>query len=132
MTDSARRRFFRKHFSTPSISFCGLDPEDRRWTEPQKKPGVPADPEHPGPAPTRRIFGFVSRRSGSGPTGLGRTGRFGGGGGGGHCNQCHLFAEQDPEQPAKAIVNFVNKVLLQQQQQQQQLGARASARSQVV
>jgi len=25
---------------------------------------------------------------------------------------CHVFAEQDPEQPARAVVNFVNKVLL--------------------
>ena len=27
-------------------------------------------------------------------------------------NQCHVFAEADADQPAKAIVNFVNKVLL--------------------
>ena len=42
-----------------------------------------------------RIFGFVARK----PTS--RSGH----------NQCHIFAEQDPDQPAKAIVNFVNKVL---------------------
>lgn len=41
------------------------------------------------------MFGFVARRSGSG---LGNT--------------CHLFAELDPEQPATAIVNFINKVML--------------------
>lgn len=26
-------------------------------------------------------------------------------------NQCHLFAELEPEQPASAIVNFVGKVM---------------------
>ena len=26
--------------------------------------------------------------------------------------QCHVFAEFDPEQPARAIVNFVNKVMM--------------------
>ncbi|KAG7273997.1 hypothetical protein CRUP_011179, partial [Coryphaenoides rupestris] len=29
-------------------------------------------------------------------------------------NVCHLFAELDPEQPASAIVNFINKVMLPQ------------------
>ncbi|RXN07761.1 tensin-2-like isoform X2 [Labeo rohita] len=46
----------------------------------------------------QRMFGFVARRSG----GLG--------------NVCHLFAELDPEQPATAIVNFINKVMLGPQQ----------------
>jgi len=27
-------------------------------------------------------------------------------------NQCHLFAELEPEQPATAIVNFVSKVMM--------------------
>uniref|UniRef100_A0A673MJW5 SH2 domain-containing protein n=1 Tax=Sinocyclocheilus rhinocerous TaxID=307959 RepID=A0A673MJW5_9TELE len=45
-----------------------------------------------------QMFGFVARRSG----GLG--------------NVCHLFAELDPEQPATAIVNFINKVMLGPQQ----------------
>ena len=27
-------------------------------------------------------------------------------------NQCHIFAELEPEQPAVAIVNFVNKVMM--------------------
>ncbi|XP_027029879.2 tensin-2 isoform X2 [Tachysurus fulvidraco] len=43
----------------------------------------------------QRMFGFVARRSGSS---LG--------------NVCHLFAELDPEQPATAIINFINKVML--------------------
>lgn len=45
----------------------------------------------------RRVFGFVARKPGSAVE-----------------NVCHLFAELDPEQPASAIVNFINKVLLAQ------------------
>lgn len=42
-----------------------------------------------------RIFGFVARKPNvSNPD-----------------NQCHLFAELEPEQPATAIVNFLNKIL---------------------
>ncbi|XP_056293874.1 tensin-2-like isoform X2 [Pseudoliparis swirei] len=42
-----------------------------------------------------KMFGFVARRAGSATE-----------------NVCHLFAEMDPEQPAAAIVNFINKVML--------------------
>ncbi|XP_051271635.1 tensin-2 isoform X4 [Dicentrarchus labrax] len=42
-----------------------------------------------------KMFGFVARRTGSTTE-----------------NVCHLFAEMDPEQPAVAIVNFINKVML--------------------
>ncbi|MFT7801144.1 tensin-2-like [Arapaima gigas] len=42
-----------------------------------------------------KIFGFVAKKAGSASE-----------------NICHLFAELDPEQPATAIVNFINKVLL--------------------
>ncbi|XP_051906602.1 tensin-2-like isoform X3 [Hippocampus zosterae] len=45
----------------------------------------------------RRVFGFVAKKPGS----LAE-------------NVCHLFAELDPEQPACAIVNFINKVMLSQ------------------
>ncbi|XP_062316427.1 tensin-2 isoform X2 [Osmerus eperlanus] len=48
---------------------------------------------------TSKVFGFVARKPGS----LAE-------------NVCHLFAELDPEQPAGAIVNFINKVLLGSQQ----------------
>lgn len=44
-----------------------------------------------------RVFGFVAKKPGS----LAE-------------NVCHLFAELDPEQPASAIVNFINKVMLSQ------------------
>ncbi|XP_061688105.1 tensin-2-like [Syngnathoides biaculeatus] len=43
----------------------------------------------------QRMFGFVARRTASAAE-----------------NVCHLFAEMDPEQPAVAIVNFINKVML--------------------
>uniref|UniRef100_A0A8C6NXB4 Tensin 2b n=1 Tax=Nothobranchius furzeri TaxID=105023 RepID=A0A8C6NXB4_NOTFU len=43
----------------------------------------------------QRMFGFVARRTGTTSE-----------------NVCHLFAEMDPEQPAVAIVNFINKVML--------------------
>ncbi|KAK5919602.1 hypothetical protein CgunFtcFv8_023478 [Champsocephalus gunnari] len=42
-----------------------------------------------------KIFGFVARKSGTSMD-----------------NVCHLFAENDPEQPASAIVNFVSKVMI--------------------
>uniref|UniRef100_A0A8C6Q5W2 Tensin 2a n=1 Tax=Nothobranchius furzeri TaxID=105023 RepID=A0A8C6Q5W2_NOTFU len=45
----------------------------------------------------RRVFGFVAKKPGSVVE-----------------NVCHLFAELDPEQPASAIVNFINKVMLAQ------------------
>ncbi|XP_074536893.1 tensin-2 isoform X6 [Halichoeres trimaculatus] len=44
-----------------------------------------------------KVFGFVAKKPGS----LAE-------------NVCHLFAELDPEQPASAIVNFINKVMLAQ------------------
>uniref|UniRef100_A0A8D2ZVC6 Tensin 2a n=1 Tax=Scophthalmus maximus TaxID=52904 RepID=A0A8D2ZVC6_SCOMX len=43
------------------------------------------------------VFGFVAKKPGSQAE-----------------NVCHVFAELDPEQPASAIVNFINKVLLSQ------------------
>ncbi|KAJ8369934.1 hypothetical protein SKAU_G00099620 [Synaphobranchus kaupii] len=48
---------------------------------------------------TSKMFGFVAKKQGS----LSE-------------NVCHLFGELDPEQPATAIVNFINKVMLGPQQ----------------
>ncbi|XP_047218462.1 tensin-2 isoform X2 [Girardinichthys multiradiatus] len=45
--------------------------------------------------PTVKVFGFVAKKPGSMAE-----------------NVCHLFAELDSEQPASAIVNFINKVML--------------------
>ncbi|XP_063281123.1 LOW QUALITY PROTEIN: tensin-2 [Prinia subflava] len=82
LTDRQRKLFFRRHYPVSSVTHCGTDPQDRRWTTPD---GTMA-----------RIFGFVAKQAGA-P-------------GGG--NACHVFAELDPEQPAGAIVTFVTKVLL--------------------
>jgi hypothetical protein len=49
-----------------------------------------------------RIFAFVAKRSTSSAD-----------------NQCHIFCELEPSQPATAIVSFANKVLLTSNQQQQ-------------
>lgn len=33
LTDNSRQLFFRRHYPVNSISHCGLDPDDRRWTQ---------------------------------------------------------------------------------------------------
>uniref|UniRef100_A0A8C9WAW7 Tensin 2a n=1 Tax=Scleropages formosus TaxID=113540 RepID=A0A8C9WAW7_SCLFO len=53
------------------------------------------DPQDRRWAPSPEVFGFVAKKQGSMSE-----------------NVCHLFAELDPEQPAVAIVNFINKVML--------------------
>jgi len=82
ITDNNRKIFFRQHFPKESISYCGIDPADRRFSQSM---GVTDVNE-------AKIFGFVAKKKGG--------------------NQCLLFSELDPEQPASAIVNFVSKVLL--------------------
>ena len=94
LTDNSRKLFFRKHYNTPTISFCAMDPEDRRWSATVTSKRSKDDSRN-SVETSQRIFGFVARK----PTSR-------------NSNQCHVFAEQDPDQPARAIVNFVNKVLL--------------------
>jgi len=48
VTDNTRKLFFRRHYPVNSVTFCGLDPEERRWTV---SGGVAV-----------RIFGFVGRK----------------------------------------------------------------------
>jgi tensin len=91
LTDNTRKLFFRKHYNTNTISYCAVDADDRKWTPPKKSGG---DSKSYG-LDACRIFGFVARNPNSRSS-----------------NQCHIFAEEDPDQPARAIVNFVNKVLL--------------------
>jgi len=91
LTDNSRKLFFRKHYNTNTISFCAIDGEDRKWTPP-KRAGIELKTSG---LESCRIFGFVARNLNSRSS-----------------NQCHIFAEEDPDQPARAIVNFVNKVLL--------------------
>uniref|UniRef100_T1IXC8 Tensin n=1 Tax=Strigamia maritima TaxID=126957 RepID=T1IXC8_STRMM len=87
MTDSTRKLFFRRHYPVNSISHCGLEPGDRRWTQYHEETGQAVS--------THRVFGFISSK---------RTDP--------NDNLCHLFAELEPEQPAFAIVNFVTKVMM--------------------
>ncbi|XP_010130680.1 PREDICTED: tensin-like, partial [Buceros rhinoceros silvestris] len=82
LTDNQRKLFFRRHYPLNTVTFCDLDPQERKWTK----------NESSGAA---KLFGFVARKQGSTTD-----------------NICHLFAELDPDQPAAAIVNFVSRVML--------------------
>lgn len=82
LTDNQRKLFFRRHYPLSTVTFCDLDPQERKWMKTEG--GAPA-----------KLFGFVARKQGSTTD-----------------NACHLFAELDPKQPASAIVNFVSKVML--------------------
>ncbi|XP_057652047.1 tensin-1 isoform X26 [Diorhabda carinulata] len=87
LTDNKRKLFFRKHYPVNMVSYCGLDPDEHRWLVNSEDTGAAKS--------SNRIFGFVARKQNvNNPD-----------------NQCHLFAELEPEQPATAIVNFLNKVL---------------------
>ncbi|CAG5130759.1 unnamed protein product, partial [Candidula unifasciata] len=88
LTDNNRKLFFRRHYPVSAVTYCGMDPQDRRWKREAEAPGGHGD---------ARLFGFVARKQGS-------TNE----------NTCHIFAELDPEQPASAIVNFVTKVMIGQ------------------
>ncbi|XP_044294141.1 tensin-1 isoform X5 [Varanus komodoensis] len=82
LTDNQRKLFFRRHYPITTVTFCDVDPQERKWTK----------SESGGSA---KLFGFVARKQGSTTD-----------------NVCHLFAELDPDQPAAAIVNFVSRVML--------------------
>ncbi|XP_052813468.1 tensin-1-like isoform X3 [Mya arenaria] len=86
LTDNQRKLFFRRHYPVATVTFCGTDPDDRKWRYDSDVPGVPTE---------ARVFGFVARKQGAVSD-----------------NQCHLFCELDPTQPASAIVNFVTKVMI--------------------
>lgn len=86
LTDNKRQMFFRKHYPINTISHCGIDPDEKQWTVTPNSSGIKS---------ANRIFGFVARKPNV------KT----------PDNQCHLFAELEPEQPASAIVNFVNKIM---------------------
>ncbi|CAH2224797.1 tensin-2 isoform X2 [Pelobates cultripes] len=51
LTDSQRKLFFRRHYPVSSVTFCSADPQDRRWTNPDRT--------------TSKVFGFVARKSGT-------------------------------------------------------------------
>ncbi|KAH0819230.1 hypothetical protein GEV33_003560 [Tenebrio molitor] len=86
LTDNKRKLFFRRHYPINTISHCGLDPEEHRWTISSDGSGTTASPN--------RIFGFIARKPNvSNPD-----------------NQCHLFAELEPEQPAIAIMDYIKDI----------------------
>ncbi|XP_072159141.1 tensin-3 isoform X1 [Bemisia tabaci] len=87
LTDNKRRLFFRRHYPVNTISYCGLDPGDHRWSQQNDTTGLPTS--------SNRCFGFIARKPASQTD-----------------NECHIFAELEPEQPATAIVNFVCKVMM--------------------
>ncbi|XP_048508217.1 tensin-3 isoform X12 [Athalia rosae] len=87
LTDNARKLFFRRHYPTNNISYCGLDADERTWNFTGEENGQNRS--------AHRCFGFVARKPAHKSD-----------------NQCHIFAELEPEQPATAIVNFVNKVMM--------------------
>ncbi|XP_061395747.1 tensin homolog [Musca vetustissima] len=90
LTDNTRKKFFRKHYTADIISYCAIDPDHRLWTM----------QEHGNDNTTvvgalkKTIFAFVARRSASSKD-----------------NQCHVFCDLAINQPASAIVSFVNKTL---------------------
>lgn len=88
LTDNRRRLFFRRFYPIETVTFCGSDPRDRRWTVQTEDVNT-----------TGRAFGFVARKPG-----VTRE------------NACHVFLELDPTQPADVIVNFVTKILIGQGQ----------------
>ncbi|KAM8977584.1 tensin-2 [Pelodytes ibericus] len=51
LTDSQRKLFFRRHYTISSVTFCSADPQDRRWTNPDRT--------------TSKVFGFVARKAGT-------------------------------------------------------------------
>ncbi|XP_039270244.2 tensin-1-like isoform X1 [Styela clava] len=92
LTDNERKIFFRRHYPTATVTFCGLDP---LGTGNKKRPARRWDATGVRGTADAWIFGFVARKQ-MGPSD----------------NTCHIFAELDSTQPARAIVNFVSKVLI--------------------
>ncbi|XP_069715821.1 tensin-3 isoform X2 [Phaenicophaeus curvirostris] len=50
LTDNQRKLFFRRHYPVNTVTFCALDPQDRKWM----KDGLSA-----------KVFGFIARKQGS-------------------------------------------------------------------
>nr|XP_033801886.1 tensin-1 isoform X2 [Geotrypetes seraphini] len=51
LTDNQRKLFFRRHYPLSTVTFCDIDPQERKWN---KAEGGPA-----------KLFGFVARKQGS-------------------------------------------------------------------
>ncbi|CAF1053761.1 unnamed protein product [Rotaria sordida] len=91
LTDVKKKLFSRRHFPKEYVTYCGLDYEtDRLWTYQY------SDLEM---LPCAKCFGFVSKKINGTKTSQSE-------------NECHIFVEIDPSQPATAIVNFVSKIMI--------------------
>ncbi|CAJ0930117.1 unnamed protein product, partial [Mesorhabditis belari] len=88
LTDNTRKLFFRRHFPTNSVIYAGADPEEQRWDNTE------VIGFSDGCVRSAKLFAVVARKVNQLE------------------NQCHVFAELEPEQPAHAVLNFINKVLL--------------------
>ncbi|XP_049584802.1 tensin-1 isoform X1 [Syngnathus scovelli] len=51
LTDNQRKLFFRRHYPCNTVTFCDIDPQDRKWKKPE--------------GGTAKLFGFVARKQGS-------------------------------------------------------------------
>ncbi|XP_040004240.1 tensin-1 isoform X11 [Xiphias gladius] len=51
LTDNQRKLFFRRHYPGNTVTFCDIDPQDRKWNKPE--------------GGTAKLFGFVARKQGS-------------------------------------------------------------------
>ncbi|XP_061648457.1 tensin-1 isoform X23 [Phyllopteryx taeniolatus] len=51
LTDNQRKLFFRRHYPCNTVTFCDIDPQDRKWNKPE--------------GGTAMLFGFVARKQGS-------------------------------------------------------------------
>ncbi|XP_053352608.1 tensin-1 isoform X2 [Clarias gariepinus] len=51
LTDNQRKLFFRRHYPINTVTFCDLDPQERKWSKPE--------------GGTAKFFGFVARKQGS-------------------------------------------------------------------
>ncbi|KAL6730845.1 hypothetical protein Aduo_001775 [Ancylostoma duodenale] len=87
LTDNTRKVFFRRHFPVNTVIFAGMDPADRKFDN------YSVIGFHDQCVKSARLFAIVARKPSSME------------------NACHVFAEFEPEQPATAVVNFINKVL---------------------
>jgi tensin len=41
LTDNKRMLFFRRHYPVNTISYCGQDPQDHRWSQKSEETGMP-------------------------------------------------------------------------------------------
>ncbi|XP_057192890.1 tensin-1 isoform X4 [Triplophysa rosa] len=51
LTDNQRKLFFRRHYPINTVTFCNIDPQERKWSKPD--------------GGNAKFFGFVARKQGS-------------------------------------------------------------------